>query len=160
MAIVPGTDFGAILARAPRLNEQGGPFAQIPAFNASLAAQLGDSAIRAKTAVAAEKIRGETLRDVAKIQSDRDTTTGDRLRTALGLLSAGGGGLGASFLSGNRFAGDAMSGLLATPATSPVNMLENFNAFTGGLNTSRSQIEPWTSASQASTAAAMRRLSS
>jgi hypothetical protein len=158
MAIVQGTDFSAILARAPRLNEQGGPFAQIPAFNARLTAELGDSVLRAQTAIAAEKIRGGTLRDVAKIQSDRDTTTGDRLRTALGLLGTAGGGLGGGFLGGNRFAGDAMSGLLSTAAISPVNTLENFNVFTNGLNTSRSLIEPWTSGSQASTTAAMRRL--
>jgi hypothetical protein len=160
MAIVPGTDFSAILARAPRLNEQGGPFAQIPAFNARLTAELGDSALRAQTAIAAEKIRADGLKEVAKIQSDRDTTTGDRLRTALGLLSAGGGGLGASFLSGNRFAGDAMSGLLSTAAISPVNTLENFNVFTNGLNTSRGLIEPWTSASQDSTSSALKRLGS
>jgi hypothetical protein len=158
MAIVPGTDFSAILARAPRLNEQGGPFAQIPAFNAQLTAELGDSALRAQTAIAAEKIRADSLKEVAEIQSNRATTTGDRLRTALGLLGAAGGGLGSSFLGGNRFAGDAMSGLLSTAAMSPVNALGNFNTFTSGLNTSRSQIEPWTAASQDSTASALRRV--
>lgn len=158
MAIVPGTDFSAILARAPRLNEQGGPFAQIPAFNAQLTAGLGDSALRTQTAIAAEKIRAESLKEVAEIQSNRATTTGDRLRAALGLLGAAGGASGTGLLSGNRFAGDAMSGLLATAATGPANMLENFNVFTNGLNTSRSLIEPWTAASQDSTASALRRV--
>ena len=158
MAIVPGTDFSAILARAPRLNEQGGPFAKIPAFNAQLTAELGDSALRAGTTIAAEKIRAESLKEVAEIQSNRATTTGDRLRTALGLLGAAGGVSGTGLLGSNRFAGDAMSGLLSTAAMSPVNVLGNFNTFANGLNTSRSQIEPWTTASQDSTASALKRM--
>lgn len=159
MAIVQGTDFSAILARAPRLNEQGGAFAQIPAFNARLTAEIGDSALRAQTTITAEKIRAESLKEVAKIQSNRDTTTGDRLRTALGLLSTVGAGLGSSFLGGNRFAGDAMAGLLSTAAMSPVDALGNFNTFTSGLNASRSLIEPWTAGSQDTTSSALRRLS-
>ena len=160
MAIVPGTDFSAILARAPRLNEQGGAFAQIPAFNARLTAEIGDSALRAQAAITAEKIRADSLKEVAETQSNRATTTGDRLRTALGLLGAAGGASGTGLLGSNRFAGTALSGLLATPATSPASVLESFNIFTNGLNTSRSSIEPWTAASQDTTSSALRRLGS
>ena len=160
MAIVQGTDFSAILARAPRLNEQGGAFAQIPAFNARLTAEICDSALRAQAAITAEKIRADSLKEVAETQSNRATTTGDRLRTALGLLGTASGGLGSSFLGGNRFAGDAMAGLLSTAAMSPSSVLGNFNTFANGLNTSRSSIEPWTAASQDTTSSALRRLGS
>jgi hypothetical protein len=159
-AIVQPTDFGSLLARAPRINEQGGSLSQVPLANARLASEMIDSGLRAGTALEAERIRGETLEKTAKINAGGDTSTGDRLRSALTLLGTGGGLLGGGgglFGGGNRFAGDALSGLLSTPLTTPSDVLNNFNGMTNGLNTSRGLIEPWTAQSAAMTRSAVSR---
>jgi hypothetical protein len=157
--IVPPTDFGALLARAPRINEQGGSLSQIPMFNAGLAAQVADSSLRAATAVEAERVRGDSLLKIAKENNGSGDSFGDRLRSLLPILGTGSGLLGGGG-SGNRFAGDALSGLLNTPLTTPAEVIGNFNTMTQGVNTSRSLVEPWTAQSGAMTRSAMSRLGS
>jgi hypothetical protein len=157
MAIVQPTDFGAILARSPRLNEQGGAFAQIPVFNATLAAKMAGDTLNAKTELEALRIQGDNLVRAAKEQRKPvQSTFGDRLRAvAPALLQMGqsGGGL---FGGGNRFAGDLLAQVLEQGSASPNALLGSFNDQLAGINLTRSQIEPWSAGSRSGTSSLLR----
>jgi hypothetical protein len=157
MAIVQPTDFAAILARAPRLNEQGSAFAQIPVFNATAAIKLAGDTMAAKTQLEGLRIQGDNLVRAAKEQRKPiQTTFGDRLRAAAPALLQMGQSGGGIFGGGNRFAGDMLSSLLEQGAVTPNALLGSLNDQLGGLNLFRSQVEPWTSGSRGGTSSLMR----
>ena len=146
MAIIQPTDFANLLARAPRLNEYGTPFQDAVRTNAQIGANLVGLAMESDAALALEKQRGESLiaaekqRGKSLVKAEKARRGGDDKLAKLAAVApilAGSGGL----LSSNRFAGDALAGLLATPT--PQDVLGNFNDTLSGLNTSRALIEPW-----------------
>jgi hypothetical protein len=148
MAVIQPSSFAQLMARAPNLNEQGGAFAQIPVFNATVAAKMVGDTLAAKTDLEGLRIQGENLLKVAKEQrKPASSTLGDRLRAiAPALMTMGQSG--GVFGGGNRFAGDMLSSLLQDGSITPNQLLGDFNTTLGGLNLARSQMEPWSASTR------------
>jgi hypothetical protein len=143
MAIIQPGGLAQLMGRAPNLNEQGGSFAQIPAFNAAIAARMAGDTLAAKTELKGLRIQGENLLNVTKEQRKPvERSFGERLAAIAPALAATGqsGGL---FGGGNRFAGEMLTSLLQQGGVSPNDVLANFGDTLGGLSSIRAQIEPW-----------------
>lgn len=160
MAIIQPTDFGSLLARAPRLNEYGTPFQNAVQMNAQLDANLVGMAVQSDAALALEGLRGENLIEAEKqrgkslVKAEKARRGGDdklaKLAAVAPILAGSGSPLGS-----NRFAGDALAGLLVSPT--PQDVMGNFNDTLSGLNTSRALMEPWSQTGQDYVSAGIRR---
>lgn len=149
MAVIQPSSWGDLIGRAPDLNKQGAAFGQIPTFNAALAAKMAGDTMAAKANLRAIEAQGKEFRKLENLR--RQPTMADRL-TALAALLPGGGGSGGGFLGGgsdgNRFAGQALLGLLNQGSITPNQLLDDYNTTLSGLNLARAQIEPWSATSR------------
>lgn len=147
MAIIQPTDFGSLLARAPRLNEYGTPFQNAVQMNAQIDANLVGMAVQSDAALALEGLRGENLIEAEKqrgkflVKAEKARRGGDdklaKLAAVAPILAGSGSPLGS-----NRFAGDLLAGLMQSPT--PVDVMDGYNAATQGLSVNRAGIQPWT----------------
>jgi len=149
MTVVSSGSFDGLMRRAPALTEQGAGLAQIPIFNATVAAKMTGDAMRNKAELKAIEIQGENLLKAQKLQ--REPTMAERLTALSTLLPRGGSPSG-----GDRFAGEALLGLLGQGSTTPNQLQGVFNQTQAQLNESMALMEPWWRGSQGAAVGAIR----
>lgn len=149
MAVLQPPDFAAILARAPRLNEQGSPFAAAVLQGEKLKAGLLGGYIDAQAQLEATRIAADARIEEAKIARGLDNSFASRLARVAPLLAGSTGSSGS-----DRFAGQLLAQGLGF--TSPAQVLAGNNAFLQQLNQFRSGIEPWAAPGKAASTAALK----
>jgi hypothetical protein len=148
MAVLQPPDFAAILARAPRLSDQGSMFTAAVLDKESRNAQLLGGYMDDQAQLEAARIAADTRLQEARILADQDDSLGSRLARIAPLLGAFGGG--------NRLAGQALSPILGQGFMTPSQTLADLNAQLQQTNLFRAQMEPWTSSTKAAGGAALR----
>lgn len=151
MAIIQPPDFAAIMARAPRLNEQGSMFGMAVLDRERRKDQLIGGILDSQAQLQAAQIAADARIEEAKILNNKDNSFGARLARIAPLLGGLGGGS-----STNRFAGQALAQGLGLGFTSPTQILVDNNEFLGQLNLFRSGIEPWGASGRAASGAALK----
>lgn len=136
MAFAQPLNFADLLRAAPPV-EGAGALTQVPLANQQANLQLMREGLANKTLLQAKREEFDSLEKINKqtIEANQDVAKKQAAMQMLSGLGSLGGGL-----SSNRFAGDALAGLLNDEVSSPTQQLQELNGFLNQWQTLEGQI--------------------